>query len=251
MLRLIGHEAAVLHIAKGGSPRVTATLWHRLKLAMAVISGLRDTDPVTDDFVLKIVASVYDKLAAHGLVHSPASAMARALSRETLLPSKEKGPTLAEAVGLAMLENISTMCVLSADDVNLVDWKTQLPDDFDGEILMLRMTEVAPCKAVLSKRTWHYLQPPASFEIAPCSCGNSQTQWSEFDKHLWCSVCEKDFIPEHGGLFDGPIPINLATMLGVCFDRFNLTLQIVEVFDQESITYRPRTDTPTPLLGER
>lgn len=58
----------------------------------------------------------------------------------------------------------------------------------------------------LKKRVNCYIQPPRVFDIAPCSCGNADTQWSEYEGHLWCAKCEKDFIPEHTGIFSGPIP---------------------------------------------
>jgi hypothetical protein len=91
--------------------------------------------------------------------------------------------------------------------------------------------------APLEKRTWHYLLPPAAFEMAPCSCGNHQTQWSEFKGHLWCAKCEKDFIPSHGGVFDGPIGVKLAAMLGVVFHRFNMVTGKAERYDTDTLTY--------------
>jgi hypothetical protein len=83
----------------------------------------------------------------------------------------------------------------------------------------------------MEKRTWAYIQSPFMHEIAPCSCGNEKTQWSEYAKHLWCSKCEKDFIPEHNGIFDGPIAFHAARMLGLTFDRVNLLTGKVEVVD--------------------
>ena len=80
----------------------------------------------------------------------------------------------------------------------------------------------------LEKRTWCYVMPPKAYEIAPCNCGNTETQWSEFAKHLWCPVCGKDFIPAHNGIFDGPIPAGTAQMLGVSFDRINLETRKLE-----------------------
>lgn len=85
--------------------------------------------------------------------------------------------------------------------------------------------------ATLEKRRWCYLQQPVAFEVASCECGNSETQWSEFEKHLWCSRCEKDFIPAHYGILDGPIPVGAATLMGISFDRLNLETQKVERFD--------------------
>lgn len=89
-----------------------------------------------------------------------------------------------------------------------------------------------PIKA-LEKRLTCYVQQPKQYEIAPCSCGNEDTQWSEWKHHLWCDKCQKDFIPDHNGIFDGPIPVGAATILGVSFDRFNLETQQVEQFDAE------------------
>lgn len=91
--------------------------------------------------------------------------------------------------------------------------------------------------APLEKRTWHYLLPPAAFEMAACSCGNHQTQWSEFMSHLWCAKCEKDFIPKHAGVFDGPIPVKTAALLGIVFHRFNMATGKAERFDQDTLTY--------------
>lgn len=89
----------------------------------------------------------------------------------------------------------------------------------------------------LEKRTWHYLQSPSAFDMAPCDCGNHETQWSEYAKHLWCAKCEKDFIPAHAGIFDGPIASKLAASLGVRFDRFNLTTGKVERFNLDTAEY--------------
>lgn len=75
----------------------------------------------------------------------------------------------------------------------------------------------------LAKRDWVYIQPPKAYEIAPCSCGNNNCQWSEFKKHLWCEKCQKDFVPEHNGVFDGPIPIQVSAMFGIYFDLENIS----------------------------
>jgi len=83
------------------------------------------------------------------------------------------------------------------------------------------------------RRTWVYVQPPSMYEIAPCSCGNEATQWSEFRHHLWCGKCGKDFVPEHNGIFDGPIPVMACLMLGISFDRFNLETRQIEPFKLE------------------
>lgn len=80
----------------------------------------------------------------------------------------------------------------------------------------------------LERRTHVYLQPPKDYDLPPHSCGNDNTQWSEFQGHLWCAVCEKDFIPSDQGVFGGPIPINAAALMGMCFDRLNLATGEIE-----------------------
>ncbi|MBU2772434.1 hypothetical protein HMI48_00385 [Acidithiobacillus ferrooxidans] len=81
------------------------------------------------------------------------------------------------------------------------------------------------------RRTWVYCQSPKIYEIAPCDCGNEDTQWSEFEHHLWCEKCQKDFVPAHNGIFDGPIPARAAAMLGVRFDRVILATEKLDRFD--------------------
>ena len=90
----------------------------------------------------------------------------------------------------------------------------------------------------LIKRTWAYLHPPKEFEVAPCECGNTNTQWSEFEGHCWCDQCQQDFVPVHKGVFDGPVQIKTAAMMGIRFDRVILATQEIEVFDIDSGEYR-------------
>lgn len=83
----------------------------------------------------------------------------------------------------------------------------------------------------MGKRTWAYLQPPKAFEVAPCKCGNHDTQWSEFEEHLWCAKCALDFVPAHNGVFDGPVPAQLAHAMGLRFDRVQLATGQLERWD--------------------
>lgn len=73
-----------------------------------------------------------------------------------------------------------------------------------------------------SRRTWCYVQRPKQYEMAPCDCGNADTDWSEWRDHLWCAKCKKDFIPKHTGIFDGPVPVHTSELLGIYFDRIDL-----------------------------
>jgi len=72
------------------------------------------------------------------------------------------------------------------------------------------------------KRRWAYILQPKDFEIGGCKCGNNECQWSEYAKHLWCAKCKVDFVPEHGGIFDGPIPVQASALMGIVFHRYNL-----------------------------
>lgn len=91
------------------------------------------------------------------------------------------------------------------------------------------MTEI-----IKEKRTWAFVQSPRTYCIAPCVCGNEDTQWSEYKAHLWCAKCEIDFIPEHNGVFDGPIMINTAQMLGLHFTKVDLLTNDILVLDSDN-----------------
>lgn len=72
----------------------------------------------------------------------------------------------------------------------------------------------------LVRRTHIYVCRPAAYEIAGCECGNADPEWSEFERHLWCQNCQIDFIPEHDGIFDGPIAVHAMELLGTPIDRY-------------------------------
>lgn len=80
-------------------------------------------------------------------------------------------------------------------------------------------------------RKWVYIEKPQKFEISGCSCGNDDCEWSEYEGYLWCSKCNIDFIPDFNGVFDGPIPINLANMLGLSFAKIHIPSGKVFVLD--------------------
>lgn len=71
-------------------------------------------------------------------------------------------------------------------------------------------------------RVWVYRQRPAHYGVAGCACGNDDPDWSEFEGHLWCAECQIDFIPKHSGVFDGPILVGCAEILGYDFSRILL-----------------------------
>jgi hypothetical protein len=84
----------------------------------------------------------------------------------------------------------------------------------------------------LEKRTYVYVQRPAEYEMAGCECGNDDPDWSEFKGHLWCPKCQKDFVPQHGGIFDGPIPVNAMRLIGIDLRSYNLITGMIEEVDQ-------------------
>ena len=88
-----------------------------------------------------------------------------------------------------------------------------------------------------TKRRWCYVLKPRAFDVSPCDCGNADIDWSEYEKHVWCEKCNKDFIPKHAGIFDGPIPIGVSSLLVLTFDRINLETQKIEKFNSEKLTY--------------
>lgn len=74
----------------------------------------------------------------------------------------------------------------------------------------------------LERRIWRYVMEPRDYEISGCPCGNESPEWSEYVGHLWCGSCQKDFIPAHSGIFDGPIPVNCMELMGISLDRIDL-----------------------------
>lgn len=89
---------------------------------------------------------------------------------------------------------------------------------------------------------------PKEYEISGCpTCGNTDPDWSEFQRHMWCPKCEIDFEPEQGGVFDGPIPMNCCRMLGVTFDSYVLATNEIERYDYDKkVWYRE----PAPAVSE-
>ena len=81
----------------------------------------------------------------------------------------------------------------------------------------------------LEPRTHVYLCRPAQYEISGCYWfGNPDPDWSEWKRHLWCQRCKIDFVPTHGGVFDGPIPVHGMALMGLPVDRM-LNIETGEV----------------------
>lgn len=75
-------------------------------------------------------------------------------------------------------------------------------------------------------RTHVYASSPRTFDMH-CPRGiRHKITYSEFEKHIWCFTCEKDyFLPwssRYTGIFSGPIPIQVAKIMGCDFRRINI-----------------------------
>ncbi len=70
-------------------------------------------------------------------------------------------------------------------------------------------------------RAWCYVQQPTAYEISCDKCGGSNITWSEFEHMIWCFDCKIDTCGT-GGIFDGPIPLEVSKMFGISFDRIDL-----------------------------
>lgn len=79
----------------------------------------------------------------------------------------------------------------------------------------------------MRKRTWVYILKPQSYEIHCDRCGGSNIEWSEYEHMIWCYDCKIDTSGD-GGIFDGPIPIGGAEILGIHFNRFNIKKNRIE-----------------------
>jgi len=87
-------------------------------------------------------------------------------------------------------------------------------------------------KITLKKRTWHYIQDPWEYEVKCDKCGGNNVQWSEFEKFIWCKDCKIDTKGTEG-VFGGPIPIEAAGLLGMCFDRWDMRKKKIIVYDRK------------------
>lgn len=76
------------------------------------------------------------------------------------------------------------------------------------------------------KRTHIYASTPKSFSIRCPKGKNHKIEWSEYEKHIWCYKCERDYFLPYGtsytGIFSGPILFNVAEAMGCDFRRINL-----------------------------
>lgn len=74
---------------------------------------------------------------------------------------------------------------------------------------------------LMRKRKWIYAMQPTAYEIGCDKCNGSNITWSEYEHMIWCYDCKID-TPGIGGIFDGPIPLEISKIFGITFDRINL-----------------------------
>lgn len=92
------------------------------------------------------------------------------------------------------------------------------------------------------KRIWHYVQNPKEYEIECAKCGGHNIEWSEWDGHIWCYDCKKDIkiTKRTNGVFGGPIPIQAAALVGMCFDRWDMVNKQILTWDDKKKEYVPK-----------
>lgn len=105
----------------------------------------------------------------------------------------------------------------------------------------------------MKKRTWIYVQPPIAYEVYCDLCGNKYVEWSEFEHHVWCWRCLKDTPGTEGGIFDGPVPIYGAEILGICFDRIDLKTgkYLKPVIRNGKVVYEPIGNLMIPIFDPK
>jgi hypothetical protein len=88
------------------------------------------------------------------------------------------------------------------------------------------------------KRTWHYVFPPAAYDVFCDKCNGANTYWSEYAHEIWCFDCEIDTKGTEG-MFGGPIPIHVPYLFGITFDRYNLETKQIERFNLDTCNWDP------------
>lgn len=83
------------------------------------------------------------------------------------------------------------------------------------------------------RRKFTYWQKPYEvYEIAECRfCKGERVTYSEYVNLMWCYDCEREYYPDHWGVFDGPIPMEVSHMLGVWFHRRDVTGELIKEDD--------------------
>lgn len=73
----------------------------------------------------------------------------------------------------------------------------------------------------MEKRKYHYINNPKHYDITCNICYGNNVEWSEYRHLIWCYDCEKD-VKGTGGIFSGPIPMQIAQILGYNFSLYDM-----------------------------
>jgi hypothetical protein len=78
------------------------------------------------------------------------------------------------------------------------------------------------------KRKECYICNPIYFELSCPINSEHKITWSEWEKHIWCYDCKKDF--KYKQEWYGPVPIQVAKILGIDYRKYNIkTGEIIEI----------------------
>jgi hypothetical protein len=90
-----------------------------------------------------------------------------------------------------------------------------------------------------------YVMKPTAYEISCDKCGDSNITWSEFEGMIWCYDCKID-TRGTGGIFDGPIPLEVSKIFGISFDRLyfkDKSLRKMEIREHKLIWRKVKNET--------
>ena len=114
--------------------------------------------------------------------------------------------------------------------------------------------------AKLKKRKWIYINHPTSYDIRCDKCWDGEINktgtnidWSEYEHRIWCYDCKEDRIG-FIGIFDGPIPMEIAEMAGCSLLRYYFKSKKIMkpvANKQGRIVYRQCKKSEIPQIQKR
>ena len=127
MLILKGNSAAICLAAKGGLDRIPTEL-ERLQAGIAIMAGLSKPQDVRQGDVIRMVADLHDELIAQGLLARPTLGLLEHMRIMTF--GNGPAPSPADLLLGALLSNIRLMRVRTDQDIQLIDFHSELPERF-------------------------------------------------------------------------------------------------------------------------
>ena len=128
-LRLTGNDAAIMYVAKRGLESLGPDYHSRLKLAIAVGTGLKPEWVQFSD-ILRLTTELHDKLIVAGLLKNPTQEILSSLCLGEMLTKKDNRPSAGQALLQAVMNNFCNMRV-ARDGQRLVTWEDGLGEGFD------------------------------------------------------------------------------------------------------------------------